>query len=585
MAYRALYRSYRPLSFEQMVGQEHISSILKNQIQTDQLSHAYLFSGTRGTGKTTTAKILSRAVNCLRPKNGECCEECENCRISREQNGDIIEIDGASNNGVDNVRELISQAQYAPLQLKKRVFIIDEVHMLSVNAFNALLKTLEEPPAHVLFILATTEPHKLPATVISRCQRFDFKRFSAAQIMGYVKSVLERVGASVEPDALRLIAGAADGAMRDALSLADQCLTFCGNTVTAQGVSDLLGYSEQGLLFTLTEKLFQGDGEGCLLTVEELVRKGSSLSVFLGDMSRHLRALLLVQSCGSCMDLLNCTQESMDKYLKQAKLLPKEWLLYGLEKLIKARSEMKYYPDPRLLLESTLLRLSCPAVKESAEAMLSRLSALEGKIEALEGKLKDIEAKGLTVAPLPVSANAMPPAAATPAPLPSQQDAVREDLPPWEDDYIPPAPPEVYLPEAIEPPKPAPVTAPPPAPVIQPARPKPRVDSLSPKRKEAQQLWLQVLAEIREEGNSILFNIAGLCKGIAIEGDVLQLVYPRENAGRACMLNGSKNMSSLSAIVERLRPGTRLLISEERILPEEEPLKELFGNKLTVVSP
>ena len=233
MAYRALYRAYRPGLFSQMVGQEHITAILKNQVKEGQLSHAYLFCGPRGTGKTTTAKILSRAVNCEHPVEGEPCDRCPSCLISRETNGDIIEIDAASNTGVDNVRELISQAQFAPLQLKKRVFIIDEVHMLSTSAFNALLKTLEEPPAHVLFILATTEPQKLPATVISRCQRFDFHRFTAAHIIGYLQRVLEQSGVSAEPEGLRLIARAADGAMRDALSLTDQCLSFCGSHITA----------------------------------------------------------------------------------------------------------------------------------------------------------------------------------------------------------------------------------------------------------------------------------------------------------------------------------------------------------------
>ena len=222
MSKRALYREYRPNDFSEVIGQDHITTILKNQVREQNFSHAYLFCGSRGTGKTSSAKILARAVNCTDPKNGEPCGKCEACRIAKEGTADIIEIDAASNNGVDNVRELIDQAQFAPLQLKYRVFIIDEVHMLSTAAFNALLKTLEEPPKHVIFILATTEPQKLPATIISRCQRFDFHRLTIAHIIARLQTVLKEIGASIEPDGLRLIARAANGGMRDALSLAER---------------------------------------------------------------------------------------------------------------------------------------------------------------------------------------------------------------------------------------------------------------------------------------------------------------------------------------------------------------------------
>ena len=288
MAYRALYRAYRPRTFSEVIGQSHITTILQNQIGTGKTAHAYLFCGTRGTGKTSTAKILARAVNCLSPKNGEPCGECEACQRSlREACPDITEIDAASNNGVDDIRSLIERAHYAPLELTHRVFIVDEAHMLSNSAFNALLKTLEEPPAHVMFILATTEPQKLPATIISRCQRFDFHRLSVADIEQNLRSVLSRAGASIDEEGLLLIARTADGGMRDALSLADQCLSFCGDKVTAKDVYDVLGSMEQGFLFRIADTLLRSDAQAAIRMLDEIVRGGRDLSVFCQDLSAH----------------------------------------------------------------------------------------------------------------------------------------------------------------------------------------------------------------------------------------------------------------------------------------------------------
>lgn len=569
MAYRALYRTYRPGSFSQMVGQEHITAILKNQVQEEQLSHAYLFCGPRGTGKTTTAKVLSRAVNCLHPINGEPCEQCQNCLVSREQNADIIEIDAASNTGVDNVRELISQAQFAPLQLKKRVFIIDEVHMLSTSAFNALLKTLEEPPAHVIFILATTEPQKLLPTIISRCQRFDFHRFTIAHIVGHLQNVLKQAGASIEPDGLRIIARAADGAMRDALSLTDQCLSFCGSKVTAKDVMAVLGTMDQDFLFNVTETLFNGDTKGCMEVVERIAASGSSLNVFVADLSAHLRNLLLTKSCGDCKDILECTDDTMARYQKQAKGLSQERLLYALEQLMKAQGEMKYYPTPRYMLESVLMRIAYPLEDKSTEALLSRIAALEEKLKKLEEGGLSLPAQ----APSPVQAPQPAPVLSVQAP----QKAAPEDVPPWEEEYIPEAPPEEgYLPYLPE--EPAPRVQP--APVVQSPQAAPAPSPAPSAGGEADALWKQVLNALLKE-NPMVYRCAKLGEVRELDDSRLVISFAPEYAGKLSVINSPRNLSALQGILTRLKPGVTAVLMEQKADPAEQKLRELFGDKLT----
>lgn len=591
MAYRALYRTYRPGHFSQMVGQEHITAILKNQVQEGQLSHAYLFCGPRGTGKTTTAKVFSRAVNCLHPVNGEPCEQCPNCLVSREQNADIIEIDAASNTGVDDVRDLISQAQFAPLQLKKRVFIVDEVHMLTKNAFNAMLKTLEEPPAHVIFILATTEPQKLPATVISRCQRFDFHRFTVPHIVGYLQTVLQQAGASIEPDGLRIIARAAGGAMRDALSLTDQCLSFCGNTVSAADVMAVLGTMDEDFLFAVSDQLFSGDTRGLMESVERITATGSDIKVFLEDLSSHMRNLLLTKSCGDCGDMLECTDDTMSRYLKQVKNLPQERLLYALEQLMKAQSDMKYYPHPRYMLESVLLRIALPLEDRSPEALLSRMAALEEKLSKLEAGGLSLPVQTVqAVQPVQVVQPAQAPMQA-PVQVPAQP--VPADTPPWEEDYIPEPPPEEgygyvpYVPEepapAAPPPKAAPA-APRPAPVERPAprqpAPAPAAPAASTGNGDASALWQQVLNTLLRE-NPMVYRCARLGVAQDLDDSRLVVAFAPEYAGKLSVINSPRNMASLQGILARLKPGVTAVFMEQKADPAEQKLRELFGDKLT----
>ena len=298
MAYHALYRKYRPSSFSEVIGQEHITSILRNQVRSGRVAHAYLFSGSRGIGKTSTARIFAKAINCLDPKDGEPCGECEACRLSAQDSIDIIEMDAASNSRVDEMRALLDKAEFAPVYLKTKVYIIDEAHMLSKSANNALLKTLEEPPAHVVFILATTEPQALPATILSRCQRFDFRRPSVIEMVGLLKRILADVGASIDEEGMMCIARAADGGVRDCLSIADQCLSFAGNDLSEDDVLSVLGSMNADFLFRFAGSIINSDASAMMKNIDTVVSSGRDIGVFVQDLSAHFRALLLTKVCG-----------------------------------------------------------------------------------------------------------------------------------------------------------------------------------------------------------------------------------------------------------------------------------------------
>ena len=557
MAYQALYRTYRPETFGQMAGQKHITTILMNQVREGQLSHAYLFCGSRGTGKTTTARILAKAINCLHPENGEPCLQCDSCRTAAQQNPDIIEIDAASNNSVENVRDLISQAQFAPLQLKYRVFIIDEVHMLSGSAFNALLKTLEEPPEHVVFILATTEPQKLPATIISRCQRFDFHRLTVPEIMGYMQYILKTDGAQMEPDGLRLIARAADGGMRDALSLLDQCLSFCGEKVTAKDVQNVLGIMDEDFLFDMADTLLMGDARGALLRLDDVVRQGRDMAVFAGELAGHMRSLLLAKACGDCADLLSCTADRMARYQKQAGKHPNARILYAMEKLMAVQNDMRYFPSPRMLLETVLVRIAQPVDDESVEALSARLALVEEQLK-----------------------NGVPaPAAPAPkaAPVYEEEDYLPE--PPPEEGYLPeeaydePAPATVEAPAPKPEPKPQPEPGPKAAPQPKPA-PKPALGG------EADALWKQVLARV-QKANALVHRSAAFGQATELTEDQLTISFPAEYAGKLRMLN-SRSVAVIQGELDALRPGVKLLLREGESDSDVADLVGLFKDKLTI---
>ncbi len=394
MAYNALYRKYRPARFSEVVGQEHITEVLRNQIRTGRFAHAYLFSGTRGTGKTSTARIFARAVNCLNPKDGEPCGECEACRINIAESIDIVEMDAASNSRVDEMRALLDKAEFAPIHLKTKVYIIDEAHMLSNSAENALLKTLEEPPAHLVFILATTEPQQLPATIISRCQRFDFHRLSVSDLANTTRRILADVGAQIDEDGLMSIARAADGGMRDCLSIADQCLSFSGNHITKEDVLTVLGSVDPDFIFDFADAIIRSDAAQVMRSVEKVVSGGRDLGVFIQDLTNHFRSLLFAKVMGSCADILDCTDDTMQRYLDQAKTAGRARLERTLGELMKLQPSLKWVMRPRVLLESTLMQLCHPGEQTEVTALIDR-------IEELERKLADGEFAVAAPAPAP----------------------------------------------------------------------------------------------------------------------------------------------------------------------------------------
>ena len=379
MAYQALYRSWRPARFCDMVGQEPIVTTLKHQIQSGRVAHAYLFCGSRGTGKTTAAKIFARAINCQHPEDGESCGACDACvNLSRENNMDVIEIDAASNNGVDEIRDLRDKIKYPPTVGKYKVYIVDEVHMLSTGAFNALLKTLEEPPAHAVFILATTEPQKLPATVLSRCQRYDFRRIPLDAIAGRLKVILDGVGAQAEPGALEAIARAAEGGMRDAISLMDMCLSYGGGRLDAASVRQALGASDPEFVFEFSRALLESDAARALSLIGRLDREGGDAAAFAREVTAHMRALLLAGIApGEICELLECTSEDARLLTEQAALAPREKLERLMELFMNAQADMKWADRPRAVLELCAVRACHPERERSAAALEERVALLE----------------------------------------------------------------------------------------------------------------------------------------------------------------------------------------------------------------
>lgn len=382
MAYRALYRKWRPDTFDAVIGQSHITDTIRNELVSGHLAHAYLFTGTRGTGKTSTAKILSRAVNCLSPINGNPCNECENCKsILNDICLDVLEIDAASNTGVDNIRDIIEQLQYLPTMGKYKVYIIDEVHMLSQGAFNALLKTLEEPPPHVIFILATTEVQKIPATILSRCQRFDFKTISIFDIVSNIKNILMAEHINADDDALEYVAFLGDGSMRDSLSILDRCLAFKANDLTVSDVTRIVGAIDDAVLYDFATDISKNDVASALKRFNEQVNLGKNFDNIVKGLLQVFREILMFK--------INSDNFAVSKLKKQ--LLKKCADNFDISSLIRyiniltdCLASFKTFSSQRVLCECALVKLASPEVNTDFESLLSRLSALENKISCLE---------------------------------------------------------------------------------------------------------------------------------------------------------------------------------------------------------
>lgn len=379
MAYTALYRRFRPRFFKDVVGQEHIIPILVNQVAKSHISHAYLFCGTRGTGKTSTAQILARAIRCENPVDGEPCGVCSVCRTADETGGtvDIIEIDAASNNSVDEVRELRENVRLSPVTGRYKVYIVDEVHMLSAGAFNALLKTLEEPPRHVVFILATTEVHKLPATIVSRCQRFDFKRVSVPVMVRRLVYVLCKIGVHAEDDALVTVARMAQGGMRDALGLLDQCLAAGKQSLAKADVLDILGGLDDMKLKQMADMVIRRDPGGALKALQAALDSGRDLAVLTRDLMQYFRQLMLLSICEQPFELAEIAPEMQSVMQAQAKEAGTAFILRALDILARLEGDMRYSVSARVLAETALIRLCADRQDDSAAALLARIEALE----------------------------------------------------------------------------------------------------------------------------------------------------------------------------------------------------------------
>ncbi len=386
MSYLALYRKYRPYTFEGVVGQEHIVRTLTNQVISGRVAHAYLFSGSRGTGKTSIAKIFARAVNCENVVNGSACGVCDTCQKANNGSSmNIIEIDAASHNGVDNIREINEEVKYTPAVGKYKVYIIDEVHMLSTGAFNALLKTLEEPPAHVIFILATTDPQKIPVTILSRCQRFDFKRISAREIQQCLASYMEKENIDIEEKALAYIARLADGGMRDALSIVEQSISFYfGETITLDKVQYLVGAVDSHILFDMVEAIILQDASRVLALCDEVNRQGRSIRQFASDLLEHSRNLLVAKTTNGGSEVLDYSMEYVEKLKNQADKISTNELMRYIKHFGNLEYELRTSISPRILLEVALLRLSEVKMDDSPESMLTKVQMLEEKLEKLE---------------------------------------------------------------------------------------------------------------------------------------------------------------------------------------------------------
>lgn len=384
MSYTALYRKFRPGNFNDVKGQDHIVTTIRNQIKAGRIGHAYLFTGTRGTGKTTVAKLLAKVVNCENPVDGNPCNECRMCKgISAQTSMNVIEIDAASNNGVDNVREIVDEVRYSPTEGKYKVYIIDEVHMLSTGAFNALLKTIEEPPSYVIFILATTEVHKIPVTILSRCQRYDFKRITIDTIAARMAELMEAEKIEVEEKALRYVARVADGSLRDGLSLLDQCISFyLGKKITYDNVLEVLGAVDTEVFSKLLDSIRKSDVSSCIQVLEEIESGGRELGQFTVDFIWYLRNLLLLKTTEGVSEIITeISTENLMQLKKEAGMIEEQTLMRYIRVFSELSNQIRYAARKRVLIEIGIIKLCKPEMEQNYDSLLERMKQLEEKLE------------------------------------------------------------------------------------------------------------------------------------------------------------------------------------------------------------
>lgn len=505
--YQVLYRKWRPRQFSDVVGQPQVTSTLKNELISGRLAHAYLFTGSRGTGKTTCAKILAKAVNCLNPQNGDPCGECEICRgLDNGSVLDVVEIDAASNNGVENIRTLREEANFTPAAAKYRVYIIDEVHMLSIGAFNALLKTLEEPPEHVIFILATTEVHKLPATILSRCQRFDFRRIAPADIADRLTYIAGEENASIEPEAALLLARLADGALRDALSLLDQCLGR-GRDVTVDLVTQTAGLAGREHLFRLADAVTGKDAGTALRVIDELYTASKDMARLCEELSGYFRGLMLLKTMKDARDILAVPEEEYQAMASRALPSSLPVILHCLDTMQDALERMYRGGNRRIEIEMAILRLCSPELDSGTDALVRRIAALERKSNVSAAQPTSPEPQAPRIPePAPVAAAVSAPS----SPAPAVQRKEPDEAPPWMEEP-PPAP---YEPAVPTPPSIPKGSAP--EEVFQPAAPPVLKDSGAPHSLEDLQdsaqpldIWPEILQTMKDYSRVVAASFTG----------------------------------------------------------------------------
>jgi len=489
MAYQVLYRKYRPQSFEDVYGQSHVTDTLRNELRLDRVHHAYLFTGSRGTGKTTCAKILAKAVNCLDIRDGDPCGVCENCRgIDSGEILDVVEMDAASNRGIDDIRAIIDEVAFAPARAKYRVYIVDEVHMLSRDAWNALLKTLEEPPAHVVFILATTEVNKIPETILSRCQRFDFHRISPADISARLCEIAAKENVSLTDEAALLISVIADGAMRDAISLLDRCIGI-STDITAEVVRSAAGLAAQGHIFELANCTINKNVRKALEIIDSLYKDSKDMGSLCEELQSHFRSLMLIKSVGNPRELVVMSDREFDAAVAEAAYLSLADIIYYMDVLSKARSAMRDSVSPRTELEMAIVRLCAPELDKTDDALFARVAALEKAVRLLQS--------GAPVAqpqPAPKAAELEKP---QPAPAPQKAEQKTAPSPEPEPEPLPEPQPEA---KPAEPEKPAPE----PQPAAKPAPRRQNVDMEALYRNAVPfALWPDVVSNLRHYSRAI----------------------------------------------------------------------------------